>query len=87
MDAVLGVIVWLLLVHLVARRGYKTGLFYPRVFFLALVPFLFPFVLVWVFWRNKRSYEGELRRFYKAVSQDAMNRTMTDLNKDREQDK
>ena len=54
MDIVLQVIGYLFLVHLVARRGFKTGLYYWRVFRLAIVPFLFPIVLIWVFWRDKR---------------------------------
>jgi hypothetical protein len=54
MDVLSSIIIYLILVHLVARRGFKTGLFYWRVFFLALIPFLFPIVLIWVLWRNKR---------------------------------
>jgi uncharacterized membrane protein YesL len=44
--------VYLLLVHLVARRGFKTGLYYERVFVIALF-FLLP-AFLWVMWRNPR---------------------------------
>ena len=54
METIFGVAFYVLLVHLVAKRGFKTGLFYWRVFVLAIVPFFFPFVVIWVFWRNKR---------------------------------
>ena len=87
MDALLGVISWILVVHLVAKRGYRTGLFYRRVFILALVPFLFPFVLVWVFWRNKRPYEGELKRFNESVTRAAFDSANTEPTREHEQDK
>jgi hypothetical protein len=61
MDIIFTVVIYLLAVHLVARRGFKTGLFYERVFALALVPFLFPFVVIWVFWRDKRKGIGYYR--------------------------
>ena len=87
MDAFLGVITWLLAVHLVARRGYRTGLFYWRVLFLALVPFLFPFVLVWVFWRDKRPHQGELKKFNQAITRAAFDRTTTEPTKEWQSDK
>jgi hypothetical protein len=41
-----------LLVHLVAKRGFKTGLYYWRVFIIAFF-FLVP-AFIWVMWRNPR---------------------------------
>ena len=52
MDIIVNLLAYFLLVHLVARRGLKTGLYYQRVFVMAT--FFLPIVAVWVFWRNKR---------------------------------
>lgn len=61
MEIIFNVVCYLILVHLVARRGVKTGLYYWRVFGLAVVPFFFPIVVIWVFWRNKRKGIGYYR--------------------------
>jgi hypothetical protein len=91
MDALLGALFWLLLAHIVARRGRSTGLFYYRVFLLALVPFLFPFVFVWVFWRSKRPTNLERYRnagyeIDEVKIQEAIDRSMQEF-RDRERDK
>jgi hypothetical protein len=53
-DIAVGILGYFFLVHLIARRGYKTGLYYWPTFMTAAIPLFLPFVFFRVFWRNKR---------------------------------
>ena len=61
MDEILNILwalfvfgIYLFLCHIVAKRGLMTGLYYNRVFILA-VPFLLP-VAIWVYSRPIRRH-------------------------------
>jgi FkbM family methyltransferase len=69
MVTALSLIAYFFLAHLLARRGFKTGLHYWRVFLPASFPLFLPLVAIWVFWRNKRKgiYYERLRKFYSKI--------------------